>query len=69
MIKLTRLSGKEFILNCELIKFVEATPDTLLTLTTGEKIMVKESVDAVIDATLLYKQRVFREPPAQSHEE
>ncbi|NBU19916.1 flagellar protein [bacterium] len=68
MIKLTRLSGKEFVLNCELLKFIEATPDTLLTLTTGEKIMVKESVDAVIEATLHYRQKIYREPPARNKE-
>lgn len=43
MIKLTRINGKEFIVNCRLIKYVEATPDTLVTLRDGEKIMVKES--------------------------
>ena len=60
MIKLTRLNGKEFVVNCDLIKFVEATPDTLLTLINGEKVMVKESVDFVLEAVLQYRQRIFK---------
>lgn len=62
MIVVHRLNGKEFVLNCELIKYVEATPDTLITLTTGEKIMVKEQVDDVVEATRRYKQEVLRFP-------
>ena len=48
MIKLTRLNGKEFVANADLIKFVEATPDTLVTLTCGDKLVVRESVDEVV---------------------
>lgn len=62
MIQVTRLNGKEFVVNCELIKFVEATPDTLITLTSGEKIMVKESVDQVIEAAVRFRKRLFQEP-------
>lgn len=63
MIRLTRLNGKDFMLNCELIKSIEATPDTVITLTQGEKLMVLEKVDAVIEATVAYRQRIFRSPP------
>lgn len=59
MIVVHRLNGKEFILNCELIKYVEATPDTLITLSDNEKIMVKESVKDVIAATVRYKRDLF----------
>ena len=55
MIRLSRLNGKEFYLNCELIKYLEATPDTLITLTTGEKLMVKEKLEEVVEATLNFK--------------
>ncbi len=65
MIQVTRLNGKEFVLNCELIKFVESTPDTVVTLSSGEKFMVRESVDEVIKRTVEYRQRIFREPPAR----
>ena len=59
MIKLTRFNGKEFILNCDLIKIIEATPDTVITLAQGEKLMVKEDVPAVIRATVLFKRNIL----------
>ena len=48
MIEVKRLNGKEFIVNCDLIEFIESTPDTVITLTTGKKIVVAESIDEVI---------------------
>jgi flagellar protein FlbD len=63
MIQVTRLNDKGFVVNCELIKFVEAIPDTLITLTTGEKLMVKETVDQVITATMDYRKRLYQEKP------
>ena len=58
MIRVTRLNGLPVIINADLIKFVEATPDTLISLTTGEKIMVKEPVDLVAERALSYRQQV-----------
>lgn len=53
-----RLNGKEFVLNSELIKFVEATPDTLITLSPNEeKFMVKESVEEVVNQAIEYKKK------------
>ena len=40
MIQVHRLNGKEFVVNCELIKYLEFTPGTVVTLTTGEKLMI-----------------------------
>ena len=54
MIRLTRLKGEEFIVNASLIKYVEETPDTLITLRDGDKFRVKESHDEVISATIEY---------------
>lgn len=54
MIHLSRLNGKPFVVNAELIKFVEATPDTVISLTTGEKIMVAEDVDTVVQRAIDY---------------
>jgi flagellar protein FlbD len=48
MITLTRLSGTKFALNCDLIERVDASPDCHVTLTTGQRIPVCESVDEVI---------------------
>jgi flagellar protein FlbD len=54
MIKVTRLNGKEFVVNAELIQYVEATPDTVITLVNHEKLVVKEPVDEVIRRTVEY---------------
>jgi flagellar protein FlbD len=63
VITLSRLNSKKFVVNCELIKFIESTPDTLITLTTGEKLMVKESVEAVIAATMNFRKQLYQEKP------
>ena len=60
MIDLTRLNNTSFTLNAELIETVEEVPDTVVTLTTGKKIFVKESRQTVKNLVLLYKQEVFR---------
>ncbi|KOP83947.1 flagellar FlbD family protein [Cytobacillus solani] len=48
MIKVTRLNGKEFVLNAVFIEVVESFPDTTITLTNGRKYVVKESEEAVV---------------------
>ncbi len=60
MIPLTKLSNQAFVLNAELIKFIESTPDTLVTLTTGERILVKESTDEVIRRAVAYGRMLRR---------
>ena len=59
MIKITHLNDQEAFINPELIEFVEETPDTLITLTTGKKIMVKESVDGICMAIKNYKKDIY----------
>jgi flagellar protein FlbD len=54
MIRLTRRNGNPFVLNAELIKFVEELPDTIITLRDGEKLLVKESADRIVDLALAY---------------
>lgn len=54
MICLTRINDKKFVLNAELIKFVEESPDTIITLTTGEKIIVKEKADDIVAKVIQY---------------
>lgn len=58
MIHVTRLNGTQFVVNAELIREVEATPDTVVTLTTGTKLLVRESVDEVVQAVLQYRRDI-----------
>lgn len=60
MIKLTRLNEEQFVLNAELIKTVEESPNTVITLTTNNKYIVKESADEVVEAVVEYKKSIFR---------
>ncbi len=62
MIKLTRLDGESFILNAELIRYVESRPDSFITLTSGERVVVKESMDEIMDRTVRYQQSKFLIP-------
>ncbi len=48
MIYVNRLDGKEFVINGLLIETIESTPDTIITLTTGKRFIVKQSLDQVI---------------------
>ena len=63
MIHLTRLGGEPFILNAELIRYLEASPDTFITLTNGDRIVVRESTDVVVDRVIEYHQRKNLLPP------
>lgn len=60
MIELTRLNGHRLTVNCDLIKHAEAAPDTVLTLITGEKLVVLESCDEVAQRTLEYRARILK---------
>lgn len=60
MITLTRLNEEQFVLNAELIKTVEESPDTVITLTNGNKYIVKESANDVVEAVVEYKRNIFR---------
>lgn len=62
MIKVTRFDGNEIVINAELIETVEATPDTVISLTTKNKILVRESVDEIVQKVLTYKQTVHTFP-------
>ncbi|WP_153557713.1 flagellar FlbD family protein [Roseimaritima sediminicola] len=57
MIKLSRLDGEPFVLNADLIRYVECRPDTFITLTTGERLVVGESMDEVVDRAVRYQQQ------------
>lgn len=57
MIKLTRLDGEPFVLNADLIRYIERRPDTFVTLTSGERLVVAETMDEVVDRAVEYQQR------------
>ena len=57
MITLTRFNGSNFVLNMDLIETIEATPDTVITLVTGRKYVVKESVDEIVEEILDFRRR------------
>ena len=63
MIKVSRLNGTMFYLNPDLIEFIEETPDTIVTLTTGKKLVVLEQADAVIEKIVEYRNKVFTNLP------
>lgn len=58
MIDVTRMNDKTLTLNSDLIESVEETPDTVITLTTGKKIIVKESRQEIKNLVILYKREI-----------
>ena len=59
MIQLTRLNSQPLIVNSDLIKFIEKAPDTVLTLVTGEKLVVRESSGEVLDKIVAFRRSIF----------
>ena len=59
MIELTRLNGSPMVLNSDLIKTAEASPDTMLTLINGEKLIVREEIAEVVERVLAYRARLL----------
>lgn len=71
MIHLTRLDGEPFILNADLIRYVDARPDTFITLISGERLVVREAMDEVLQRTVHYqrsKHLIPSSPPSPRHE-
>ena len=61
MIEITKLGGQKVLINPDLIEFVEETPDTVISFTTGRKIIVKESRQEVKNLVKLYRKDIFAE--------
>ena len=59
MIELTKINGSTVLVNCDLIEYVEETPDTVVTLTTGRKLIVKESRQEIKNLVKCYKQEIY----------
>ena len=58
MIKVSRLNGKEYYINADLIEFLEETPDTVITLTTGKKVVVEEGVQQILDRIVEFRKQL-----------
>ncbi|HEY3330506.1 MAG TPA: flagellar FlbD family protein [Capsulimonadaceae bacterium] len=58
MIHVTRLNHADLIINADLIEFIESTPDTVLTLLTGKKMMVLETPDQIVERVIEYRHKV-----------
>ena len=62
MIEVTKLSGQKILVNPDLLEMVEETPDTVVTLTTGKKIIVKESSQEIKNLVKSYRRDIFVAP-------
>ena len=61
MVELTRLNGQSMVLNGDLIELIEARPDTIISLTTGRKIIVRESVGELVKKLFEYRKALVQE--------
>ncbi len=68
MIKVTRLDGTSLVINSDLVETIEAIPETMICLTTGKKIMVKEAVDEVIEEVASFRRRFYSGPTVDNLE-
>jgi len=59
VIRVSRLNGTEFFINAELIQVVESTPDTIISLTTGVKVIVHEPASEVVKRVIEYRRRAY----------
>jgi flagellar protein FlbD len=59
MIHLTRLNHTPMVLNCDLIEYVETTPDTVISLTTGQKLMVLETTEEIIERVVRFRRSII----------
>jgi flagellar protein FlbD len=69
MIRLTRINRVPLVLNSDLIEHMEATPDTVIALTTGQKLVVLESADQVIQKVIEFRRLIARPELAVAHGE
>jgi uncharacterized protein YlzI (FlbEa/FlbD family) len=59
MIQLTRLNGQPLVINSDLIKLIENAPDTVISLVNGEKIVVRETGEQILDRIVQFRRRVL----------
>ena len=59
MIPLRRLNNQPIIVNCDLIESIESTPDTVVTLTSGNKLIVRDSLDEIRRRVVEFKREIY----------
>jgi flagellar protein FlbD len=64
MIVVKKINGEEIVVNCDLIETIEFTPHAVLSLTTGEKLVVDETRDDLLAKIIAYKREIHRRPEA-----
>jgi flagellar protein FlbD len=64
MIKITRLNHTPLILNSDLIEHIDMTPDTVIALTSGQKYMVLETAEEIVERVVSFRQSLLRHPPS-----
>ena len=58
MITITKLNDKDMVINCDLIESIEAMPDTTVSMTTGRKLIVKDTVEEILEKVVEFRQRI-----------
>lgn len=64
MIRITRMDGRQLYVNCDLIEWIEATPDTTIKLQSGKNIICSEKPSEVINRVIEFRRRVLAPDPA-----
>ena len=67
MIPLTRLNHLSLVLNADLIEWIEVTPDTVISLTTGQKLVVLESAEEVVSRIIEFRRAIYASIPQYPH--
>lgn len=65
MIPLTRLDGRSIVVNADMIQWIEQTPDTVISLVHGDKVLVREAMEEIVSRVVSFKRRVNEQSPTQ----
>ncbi len=68
MITVSRLDGSELFVNSDMVEFIESTPDTIVTLSDGKKIIVQQTPEELVEAIIAFRQRVMSPPKTETTE-
>jgi len=62
MIQVTRINQQQLVLNSDLIEHIEVTPDTVITMTNGQKLVVADSAQLIIDKIIAFRRSIYQLP-------